>query len=118
MDIKPGSDPNSVNCQNDKEVIFVAILTTDSFNALSVDHNSVSFEGAYETHKDKDGYVKRHEEDVDGDGDIDLVFHFRLGDTNLTCEATEAALHGMTFEGISIIGLDSVRMIDEGGGNP
>jgi uncharacterized repeat protein (TIGR01451 family) len=119
IDIKPGEEPNSVNCKNDNGVIPVAVLTTDTFDALTVDHTIVVFEGASETHVDKkSGEPRRHEEDADGDGDIDLVFHFRLGDTSLTCESSEATLEGVTFDGISVIGVDSVSMVGEGGGSP
>ena len=115
IDIKPGSDPNSVNCRNPNGVIAVAVLTTDTFDATTVDHTTVIFEGAVETHVDhKTGEPTRHEEDVDGDGDTDLVFHFRLGSPGLTCESTEAALWGETFAGLPILGTDSVRMV--GGG--
>jgi len=60
----------------------------------------------------KSGEPRRHEEDVDGDGDMDLVFHFRLGDTDLTCDSTEGTLTGETFDGLVIEGSDAVRMID------
>ena len=113
IDIKPGSDPNSINCNNEKGVIAVAILTTDDFDATTVDHTTVTFEGASETHVDKKtDEPRRHEEDVDGDGDTDLVFHFRKGDTNLTCDSTEGTLIGETFDGQAIEGSDAVRMID------
>lgn len=46
VDIKPGSDPNSINCNNEQEVITVAILTTEGFDANTVDHATVTFEGA------------------------------------------------------------------------
>jgi len=119
IDIKPGSDPNSINCNNQKGVIAVAILTTDDFDAMTVDHTTVTFEGASETHVDKkSGEPRRHEEDVDYDGDMDLVFHFRLGDTTLTCDSTEGTLTGETFDGQAIEGSDSVRMINRGGGPP
>jgi hypothetical protein len=112
IDIKPGSDPNSINCQNKKEVITVAVLTTDDFDAMIVDHTTVSFEGATETHVNKSsGEPRRHEEDVDGDEDVDLVFHFRLGDTTLSCESTEGMLIGETVDGIPIEGIDAVRMV-------
>jgi hypothetical protein len=112
IDIKPGSDPNSILCTNEDEVIAVAILTTDDFDATTVDHTTVSFEGASETHvKKKTGEPRRHEEDADDDGDIDLVFHFRLGDTNLSCGSTEGVLTGETFDGLPIEGSDSVRMV-------
>jgi hypothetical protein len=48
---------------------------------------------------------------VDDDGDLDLIFHFRLGDTQLTCEFTEATLRGETFDGQAIIGTDLIRMV-------
>ena len=113
IDIKPGSDPNSINCNNDKGAVAVAILTTPDFDATTVDHTTVTFEGAGETHIDnKTGLPRRHEEDVDGDGDIDLVFHFRLGDTGLDCASTEGTLSGETFDGQAIEGTDAVRMID------
>jgi len=62
--------------------------------------------------------ARRYEEDVDSDGDIDLVFHFRLAETGLTCESTEGTLMGETFDGQLIEGTDAVRMIDPGGGSP
>ncbi|MEE8568320.1 MAG: hypothetical protein V3S81_06895, partial [Anaerolineales bacterium] len=114
IDIKPGSDPNSINCNNEEGVIAVAILTTDTFDATTVDHTTVTFEGATETHVEKEtGEPRRHEEDVDEDGDMDLVFHFRLGDTSLTCESTMGTLTGETYDGLPIEGSDSVRMVGE-----
>ncbi len=59
----------------------------------------------------KSGELRRHEEDVDGDGDTDLVFHFRLGDTNLDCDSEEGTLEGEAFDGQAIQGTDAVRMI-------
>jgi predicted outer membrane repeat protein len=112
IDIKPGSDPNSVNCRNGHEVIAIAILSTDLFDATTVDHTAVTFHGAAEVHVDRNtGEPTRHEEDLDGDGDVDLVLHFRLGSTNLTCQSTVGALWGWTFAGEAIVATDSVRMV-------
>jgi len=112
IDIKPGSDPNSINCNNANGIIAVAILTTDDFDATTVDHTTVTFEGASEVHVDKTtGEPRRHEEDVDDDGDIDLVFHFRIGETNLTCDSTEGTLIGESFDALPIEGTDAVRMV-------
>jgi len=114
IDVKPGSDPNSINCENGKGIIPVAILTTEDFDATTVDHTTATFEGASETHVDKkSGEPRRHEEDVDGDGDTDLVFHFRLGDTGLTCSSTEGTLVGAIFDGQPIEGSDAVHMVGD-----
>jgi hypothetical protein len=89
----------------------VAILTTETFDATTVDHTTVRFEGASETHIMKNGEPQRHEEDVDEDGDIDLVFHFRLDDTHINCESSQGTLIGETFDGLAIVGSDSVRIV-------
>jgi len=116
IDIAPGSDMNSVNCSNGRGVIPVAILSTVAFDATSVDHSTVTFEGASETHVDKaTGLGRRHEEDVDQDGDLDLVFHFRYTETSLTCSSTNATLMGATFDGRLIEGNDAVRMVAPSG---
>ena len=53
----------------------MAILTTQDFNASLVDASTVVFAGASAVHSAM--------EDTDGDGDLDLVLHFRVQDTNL-----------------------------------
>ena len=69
-----------------------------------------------ETHEDKkSGEPERHEEDVDGDGDTDLVFHFRFGDTTLDCNSTEGTLTGETFDGTPIEGEDCIVILSKGG---
>lgn len=113
IDIRPGGDPNSINCNNPMAMIPVAILTTNEFDASTVDHATVTFEGAVEAHSTPHG-VQRHEKDVDDDGDTDLLFHFRLGETTLDCGSTEATLTGETFDGAPIEGTDTVNMIDAG----
>ena len=112
IDIKPGSDSNTINCKNGNQMIVVAILTNASFDAITVDHTTVTFEGASESHVDKKtGEARRHEFDVDGDGDTDLLLHFRLRDTGLDCASTDATLTGETFGGQDIEGTDAVHMI-------
>lgn len=103
VDIKPGSDPNSINLKS-KGVIPVAILTTGDFDATTVDGATVVFAGASPDHG------SGHLEDVDGDGDTDWVGHFRTQDTTLDENSTDGSLTGQTTGGQDIEGSDSVRI--------
>ncbi|MDH3247978.1 MAG: family 16 glycosylhydrolase [Acidimicrobiia bacterium] len=90
-------------CNQGNGVIPVTLLTTDDFDATTVDHTTVTLGDAGETHVDqKTGLAKRHEEDADGDGDMDLVFHFRFGETGLECDPDVVPFSGRTFDGESI----------------
>ncbi len=91
-------------CNVGNGVIPVALLTTDSFDALSVDHNTVRFGDAFEAHQDKKaGEAQRHEEDFEGDGDLDLIFHFRAKETGYDCDSPQLTLTGETFSGKPIV---------------
>ncbi len=112
IDIKPGSDPNSINCNNENQTITVAILSTPDFDAATVDHTTVTFEGASESHVNKKtGVARRHE--TFGRGVTDLLFHFRLGETGLGCGSTQGTLQGQTFGGQPFGGTDAVRTVGE-----
>lgn len=106
IDIKPGSDPNSVNPRS-KGVIPVAILSEEHFDATTVVPLSVEFgpNGAGEAHG------RGHVEDVDGDGVDDLVLHFRTQETGIQCGDSEATLTGETTSGDAVQGTDSVRTV-------
>jgi hypothetical protein len=80
--------------------IAVAVLTTDHFYALSVDPESVNF-GPSEAPASHGGHVQ----DVDKDGDMDLLFHFKTRATGITCTDSLAKLAGETFTGFAIVGL-------------
>ena len=91
-------------CNSGNGVIPVALLTTADFDALIVDHNTVQFGDAVETHRDKKtGEAQRHEEDFEGDGDLDLIFHFRAKDTGYDCDTAQFTLMGETFSGQPIV---------------
>lgn len=103
IDIKPGSWPNSIN-PDSKGVIPVAILTTDDFDATTVDPDTVAFGPAGAT------AVRYALEDVDDDDDIDIILHFKTQEVGLSAEDTEATLTGQTFNGQRIKGTDAVRI--------
>jgi len=102
IDIKPGSDANSINL-GAKGVVPVAVLTTADFDATTLKPDTVVLAGAE---------PKRWTaEDVDGDGDLDLLFHFRTQELDLTESSTEATLTGQTLDDDDITGTDSVRIV-------
>ena len=107
IDIKPGSYPNSIN-PNNKGVIPVAILTTDSFDASTVDASTVKF-GPNEA-----SALRSAMEDVDDDGDLDMILHFRTQETGIIVGDTEAILTGETYSDQKIEGTDSVRVLKTG----
>jgi len=102
IDIKPGSDPNSINLKS-KGVVPVAVLTTDDFDASTIDPGTLFFAGA--------SPVRWTLEDVDDDGDLDLLIHFKTQDLDLDENSTEATLTGKTYSGQPIEGTDSVRIV-------
>lgn len=104
IDIKPGSDPNSINPRS-KGVIPVAILTTATFDATTVDPATVRF-GRTGTEA---APVQSALEDVDGDGDTDLILHFNTQAAGIVCGDTSASLTGETFDGQMIEGSDSIN---------
>jgi Right handed beta helix region len=106
LDIKPGTFPNTINPQS-HGVIPVAILTTSTFDATLVDPLSVRFgpKGAKEAHQ------KGHVEDVNHDGEPDLVLHFATQATGITCGDTSASLTGETRDGDPIQGSDAITTV-------
>ena len=106
IDIKPGVFPNTVN-PNGPGVIKVGIVTSTTFNATAVDKKTVRF-GLTGTEA---APTKASLEDIDGDGDMDMIFTFNIKDTLLTCGSISAALTGKTRSGQSIEGSDSIRTV-------
>lgn len=102
IDIKPGSLPNSINLKS-KGRVTVAILTTEDFDATAVNPCTVMFADA--------SPLKWCVEDVDFDGDLDLVFHFKTQELGLTKDCIDATLTGETIEYQLIQGTDSVRIV-------
>ena len=102
IDIKPGSDSNVFNLKF-KWIVSVAILTTDVFDAYYVEPDTVNIAGA--------NPLCWRMEDVDNDGDYDMLLHFKTQELELTKKSTEATLEGETIDGVQITGTDSVNIV-------
>ena len=106
IDVKPGTEVNPIQLKS-KGNIPVAIMSTNIFDATSVIPNSVLFgpNKASIVHK------HAHEEDVDNDGRVDLIMHFRTRETGIICGDTTVSLSGMTFDGQEIRGVDNITVM-------
>jgi len=102
IDIMPGSSPNNINLQSKGQVPIV-VFTTDDFDAYDVELISCEFAGAYP--------LRWKMEDIDEDGRDDMLLHFLIQELKLTEGPTEATFKGKTFDGIQIIGTDSVDIV-------
>ncbi|MBI2827731.1 MAG: hypothetical protein HYX77_00485 [Acidobacteria bacterium] len=109
IDIKPGSDPNSINLGSGGTVP-VAILSTQVFDAATVDSTSVTLAGARVRLKGK-GTPMAALEDVNGDGVPDLVVHVLTEALTLSDTDTLAILEGQTVDGRRIRGTGAVRIV-------
>lgn len=117
IDVKPGSDPNSINSKS-RGVIPVSILSGEDLDApTQVDRASLTFgatgdEDSLQTRGGSQHPVPNcGAEDIDGDGLVDLVCHFETQDTALSKGDTEATLRGELTNGTPIVGIDSVRIV-------
>ena len=114
IDIKPGNEQNNINLKSNG-VVPVAVLTTDDFDAATVDPATALFAGATASHWSLD--------DVDGDGDEDVIFHFRTQELNLDENSTEATLTAQLMSqmktlsaaqvssGVVVSGTDTVQIV-------
>jgi hypothetical protein len=103
--VKPGNDPNDVNPRS-AGVIPVAVLGSVDFDAALVDFSTVTF-GSGAASPAHDGHV----EDVNGDGFVDMVFHFNTQETGIQCGDIEATLTGETFGGQPITVSDAINTV-------
>jgi hypothetical protein len=109
IDIKPGVFPNSINLGSNG-VVPVAILSSATFDATKVDPTTVTLSGATAKLKGNGAPIVSFQ-DVNGDGRLDLVIQILTQALELTNGDTQALLQGKTFDGATVCGVDSVRIV-------
>ena len=109
IDIKPGSESNTINLGS-KGNVPVAILSSSVFDATAVDPLTVSLSSAAVGLRGK-GTPQVSADDVNGDGIDDLVVHIDTSALDLSPESSESVLIGTTYDGKPIRGSDSVIIV-------
>jgi hypothetical protein len=134
INIKPGSDPNSINPRS-RDVVPIAVLTTLAgeygtpidFDATTIDPLSVRFGprelvwtemgGAFEAHGQGHMEDSMELDEVTMDGDMDMVLHFHVRETEITFGDTEACAKGTWFDADghahAFFGCDAVRTVGD-----
>ena len=109
IDVAPGDSTNIVNLNRGGNVS-IAILTTADFDASTVDVSTLCFGDAdapaeracVERHGDG------HLQDVDRDGDRDLLLHYLVSDVGIDAGDSRACVKGRTTSGTGVFGCDAV----------
>jgi parallel beta-helix repeat protein len=111
IDVRPGSHHNKIDL-GAWGFLPVAVLSTDDFDATLIDPKTVEFAGAEPMH-----WVRAH---VNRDRRADMLFFFWIRHLDFDLDengtkapvSTEAILTGETKKGQSIIGTDTVTVIN------
>jgi hypothetical protein len=109
IDVKPGSDKNSINL-NGHGVIPVAINGSADFSVLEIDFGSLLFEGLKVGVKGNQG-PQCGIEDWNQDGYLDAVCHFEDDPSLWLGGETIATLTGHLLDGTEIEGSDTIRLV-------
>ena len=113
IDVKPGSDPNSVNV-NTRGVLPVAILGSDNFDVAQIVQETIS---AYTTTVDAapggvpTSPLRCSIEDVNDDAILDLNCKFLKGDLVLNCWTNGLKVMVNLMDGTPFTGSDTIRPI-------
>jgi uncharacterized delta-60 repeat protein len=110
IDIRPGATPNPVTLSSGGSVP-VAILTTNSFDATTVDAMTVCFgDDDHASERDcTETHNRGHVEDVNGDQRADLLLHFDVSESGIDPGDSSACLTGTTRAGELVEGCDAIN---------
>jgi len=113
IEIKPSSRHNLINPFS-RAAIPVAILGSDRFDVADVDATTLAFgpdaaPPAFDPTNPQVLLLDRR--DVDRDGEMDLVSHYRTPETGIALGDTEACLVGETLDGTPFHGCDVITTL-------
>lgn len=110
IDIKPDSDPNSINL-GEQGKLTVAILGSLDLDVTQIDPATIMLGDAGLATRGKTQKYAYSYEDVNEDGYTDLVAHFNVQDLGLNETTTSLTLLANLWSGFGITGTDSVRVV-------
>jgi hypothetical protein len=110
IDIVPGSNQNKINLGS-AGIVPVAILSTESFDALEVNEDTIFLAGAGVKIAGKSGQGQCHVQDVNGDGLDDLVCHVETAEFMIQEGQDMAELTAETFDGMQVRGEDYIEIV-------
>jgi hypothetical protein len=110
IDIRPRSEANIINLENER--VYVAILSTATFDAATVDANSLTFgrTGNEQSLAISSSGPACNLRDVNDDQRNDLVCAYVVRKTRFQCGDKEGIIKGHTLKGTPLIGRDSVEI--------
>lgn len=113
IDVKPGSDDNSINLSS-SGVIPVAILSVNGLDAPAmIDPNTIELNGAKVKMVGKSSKSLCHSEDVNDDSRPDLVCQVLTEGLQIEEGVSEALLTANTFNNSTVEGVDIVRIVPD-----
>jgi len=104
VDIKPGGNPNPINLGS-KGVLPVALLSSPTFDATTVNPGSVQFGPNHIS------IIRSSKQDVNNDGLPDLMLFFDNTLTGITLDDTQVCIFGQDETGTYISGCDGIVVV-------
>jgi len=109
IDVRPGNSQNPINLKANG-VLPVAILSTDTFDATTVNPETARLSGSLVNVKPR-GKPQFHKADVNGDKVEDIVLQFEIDKLELSVSDEQVTLTAQTSSGQHIRGVDAVRIV-------
>jgi hypothetical protein len=114
IDIEPGRARNVIHLdsrdEDDDDTVSVAILSTLTFDATSIDPATVTFSGARVARNER-GKFRIRRVDINKDAFVDLVAEFTVRDLLLGPTDTQGIVEGLTRDGRLFRGTDTVKVV-------